>query len=103
VLIINAVKEVRQDKNMGFLEESHIQKIFGAYQAFANQDDFAVVATLKEIAAEKYNLAINRYIRPESHDGTVNDFAGALEAWQESSSALSDSMDQLFRTIGGAR
>lgn len=103
VLIINAVKEVRQDKNMGFLEESHIQKIFGAYRDFTNQDDFAVVATLKEIAAEKYNLAINRYIRPESHDATMNDFAGALESWQESSSVLSESMDQLFKTLEASK
>ena len=103
VLIINAVNEVRQDKNMGFLEESHIQKIFGAYQAFSNQDDFAKVATLKEIAAEKYNLAINRYIRPDSHDATEHDFGAALGAWKESSAALSESMDQLFTTLESSK
>lgn len=99
ILIINAVKEVRQDKNMGFLEESHIQMIFGAYKAFADQDDFAVVATLKEIAAEKYNLAINRYIRPDSHDVTEHDFGAALESWSTSSESLKLSMEGLFTII----
>src|SRR5699024_9921036 len=31
ILIVNAVKEVRQDKTMGYLEEEHIDKIFKAY------------------------------------------------------------------------
>jgi type I restriction enzyme M protein len=103
VLIINAVKEVRQNKNMGILEESHIQRIFGAYKAFANQDDFAVVATLKEIAAEKYNLAINRYIRPDAHQQNDADFSSALSDWSESSAALEASMEQLFNTLEGSK
>ena len=103
ILIVNAVKEVRQNKNMGFLEEAHIQKIFGAYKAFADQDDFAVVATLKEIAAEKYNLAINRYIRPDAHQQNDAYFSSALSDWSESSAALKASMEQLFTTLESSK
>ena len=34
VLIINAVKEVKQEKNIAFLEKQHIDKIFNNYQTF---------------------------------------------------------------------
>ncbi len=99
VLIINAVKEVRQDKNMGYLEEAHIQKIYQAFKSFKEQDDFTKVVSLKELAAEKFNLAINRYIRPDAHQEQEGGFAAALQEWSESSKALEASMDQLFKTL----
>ncbi|MGE9268182.1 MAG: type I restriction-modification system subunit M [Verrucomicrobiales bacterium] len=103
VLIINAVKEVRQDKNMGFLEENHIQKIFKAYRSFTDQDDFSRVLTLDDIAEQKFNLAISRYVRPDKHQAGENNFADALENWKTSSSALADSMDNLFATLEGGK
>jgi type I restriction enzyme M protein len=38
VLIINAVKEVKQDRNIAFLEPHHIERIYQAYKAFKDQD-----------------------------------------------------------------
>ena len=53
ILIINAVKEVRQDKNMGYLEDGHIQKIFEAYRGFQTLEDFAVVVTNEQVLEKK--------------------------------------------------
>ncbi len=99
ILIINAVKEVRQDKNMGFLEEKHIQKIYQAFRKFEDQDDLAKVLTLVEVEAQKFNLAVSRYIRPERHEAAVGEFGAALEDWRTSSDALKESMNQLFATL----
>jgi type I restriction enzyme M protein len=103
VLIINAVKEVRQDKNMGFLEEKHIQNIYEAFRKFEDQDDLAKVLTLADAKAQKFNLAISRYIRPERHEAAVGELGAALEDWRTSTDALSESMNQLFATLEGGR
>ena len=103
ILIINAVNEVRQEKNMGILEEKHIQNIYRAFRKFEDQDDLAKVLTLADVEAQKFNLAISRYIRPERHEAAVGEFGAALEDWQSSSDALSESMNQLFATLEGSQ
>ena len=103
ILIINAVNEVRQDKNMGFLEEKHIQNIYQAFRKFEDQDDLAKVLTLADVEAQKFNLAISRYIRPERHEAAVGEFGAALDDWRTSSGALSESMNQLFATLEGGQ
>ncbi|GAA5494086.1 putative type I restriction enzyme BthVORF4518P M protein [Rubritalea halochordaticola] len=103
ILIVNAVKEVRQDKNMGYLEEAHIQKIFTAYRDFAEREDFSKVLTLEDIAGQKFNLAISRYVRPNKHTASDDAFDTALSDWTSSSSALSQSMNDLFSSLKGGQ
>jgi len=100
VLIINAVKEVRQDKNMGYLEQHHIDKIFSAYQAFENQQDFAVLVSIEDVLEKKGNMAINKYIRPDSldHNNEVS-FSSVFQQWQKSSDELKQSMEKLFQEL----
>lgn len=103
VLVINAVKEVRQDKNMGFLEENHIQKIYNAFRKFEEQEDFTRVLDLNEITEQKFNLAISRYVRPDKHRSEEGGFATALADWKSSSTVLTESMETLFATLKGGR
>ncbi|MCJ8268617.1 MAG: SAM-dependent methyltransferase, partial [Psychrosphaera sp.] len=100
VLIINAVKEVRQDKNISFLEQNHIDKIFGAYTTFKDQDSFAVLVDTKTILDKNANLAINLYIRPDLlTNNTSVSVASAFQQWQQSSANLQQSMDELFKVL----
>ncbi|MDF1659630.1 MAG: N-6 DNA methylase, partial [Verrucomicrobiales bacterium] len=103
ILIINAVNEVRQDKNMGYLEDDNVSRIHNAFCKFVDQENFAKVLTLSDVETEKFNLAINRYIRPEQHEAAVGEFGAALEGWRTSSDALSESMNQLFTTLEGGQ
>jgi type I restriction enzyme M protein len=102
VLFINAVNEVRQDKNMGYLEDGHVQKIYKAYRDFQTLEDFAVVVSNEAVLEKKGNMAINRYVR----QGRVNagdgpSFKNAYAEWEASSNKLKDSMSQLFATLEG--
>lgn len=97
VLFINAVKEVRQDKNMAYLDEQHIDRIFNAYQKFYNQPNLSVVVTNEEILNKNGNMAINLYIRPDSLDLSNEDsFVNVYSNWQASSKKLKASIEQLF-------
>ena len=66
ILFINAVKEVRQDRNMGYLDQVHIDKIFNAYSKFESEENFAVLVNKQEVLDKKANMAINLYVRPDS-------------------------------------
>ncbi|MCW7500906.1 type I restriction-modification system subunit M [Leptospira soteropolitanensis] len=100
ILIINAVKEVKQQSAMGYLEKKHIEKIYSTYKAFVSQDNFAVLVDTKDVLAKNANMAINLYIRPDSlANQTEVSFASAYEKWQESSNHLKASMEKLFKEL----
>ena len=100
VLFINAVNEVKQDKNMAFLEPQHINKIFNAYQDFGDQENFAALVTVEDVLAKKGNMAINLYVRPNALnlEDSIS-FEEAYQQWNDSADALKSSMEALFKTL----
>lgn len=100
ILFINAVNEVRQDKNMGYLEDGHVQKIFEAYRDFEDKSDFSVVVSNEAVLEKKGNMAINRYVRQDKHvDSDQPAFETVYADWEGSSDKLKKSMNQLFATL----
>ncbi|PXW85001.1 type I restriction enzyme M protein [Nitrosomonas sp. Nm84] len=100
VLIINAVKEVRQDKNIAFLESQHIERIYAAYQAFQDQDGFCKVVDIQEILSHKASLNMPLYVSNVNNSDVEISLDEALHNWMHSSAELKKSMDELFRVIG---
>ena len=100
ILFINAVKEVKQEKNMGYLEQHHIDKIFSSYQAFESQQDFSELVSNEEVLEKKGNMAINLYIRPGSlKNDNETSLPDAFKQWQDSSLQLTQSMQHLFEEL----
>jgi type I restriction enzyme M protein len=103
VLIINAVDEVTRERAQSFLEDTHIEKIVGAYHAFGNVAGFAHVASLDEIRANDGVLNIPLYVRPKNGAAGLGDgktLEKVLAEWQQSSAELRRSMEGLFKTLG---
>jgi len=99
ILIINAVKEVRQDKNIGFLEEHHIQKIYQAYRKFEDQDGFARLVSIDDVAKHNASLNIALYLSNVDSGGESVTLDEAVHNWTDSSAALNSSMEELFTTL----
>jgi type I restriction enzyme M protein len=100
ILIINAVKEVKQDKSISYLKEHHIQKIYGAYKTFKDDEGFCKVMSVENVLSNKANLAINLYVITKDENRAVEkDFATAYESWTTSSNDLKKSMYDLFEII----
>ena len=99
ILIVNAVKEVRQDKNIGFLEEHHIQKIHKAYVKFEDQEGFARVVTIDDVAKNNASLNIELYLTNVDSSAETITLGEAVQNWSDSSKALQSSMDELFTTL----
>ena len=99
ILIINAVKEVRQDKNIGFLEEHHIQKIYEAYHSFEDQENFARVVTIEDILNNSSSLNIALYLSNVDSSGETVTLDEVVQSWSDSSETLKSSMEELFTTL----
>lgn len=100
ILFINAVKEVRQNKTIGFLDKEHIDKIFNAYSNFENEENFAALVNKETVLENKGNMSISLYVRPEKYDHTKNaDFETVFSEWENSSTRLKKSMSELFQIL----
>ena len=100
VLFINAVHEVKQEKTMAFLLPEHIEKIFAAYQRFESIENFAALVSIEDVLARTGNMAINLYIRPESHDPVEQiSFHDAFTQWNKASDDLKAGIEQLFSNL----
>ena len=54
VLFINAVKEVKQDKNIAFLEQQHIDKIYTIYKNFSEESEIAKIVSNEKLLENYY-------------------------------------------------
>ncbi len=99
ILFINAVKEVRQEKTMSFLTEHHIEKIYGAFKNFKDDESFAKLVMKDTILQDqKGNLSISLYVRPDALSSRKAElgFQETYENWQLVNESLNQSMNTLF-------
>lgn len=100
VLIINAVKEVRQDKNIAFLENNHIERIYSAYMTYKDEEGFCKVVSIEDVL--KHNASLNMALYVSNVDSSEEQISldDALANWTQSSKQLKASMEQLFKELG---
>lgn len=99
ILIINALKEVKQEKNIAFLENKHIETIFNTYKNFTDVEGFAKVVSIEEVLDNKGSLNIAQYVsNVETSDNKLS-LEESLAAWEAESEKLKDSMEQLFQIL----
>jgi type I restriction enzyme M protein len=104
VLFINAVNEFSREQAQSFLTESNQQKILAAYEAFAEDRGFASVATLDEIAAKAFSLAIPLYVAPAENgsaddSGGAPDVASAVGAWRQAATAANEAVSNVIELL----
>jgi len=100
VLIINAVKEVRQDKNIAFLEANHIARIYQAYQAFKDQEGFCKLVSIDDVLKHNASLNMALYVSNVASKGTEVTLDEAVKNWLQSSEQVKNSMTELFKVLG---
>lgn len=100
ILIINAVKEVRQEKNIGYLDAHHIEKIYATYAAFEEREGFSKIVSIDEVLEKKASLNIAQYVSNVDTSGAKVTIDDALENWEASSRQLQKSMTELFQILG---
>lgn len=105
ILFINAKEQYLREQAQSFLRGSHQQKILAAYQAFEDEEGFATVATLDEIAKKGSSLAIPLHVAGTTTASADDQMAvsDAVAVWGEASaasdSAINDALVMLREEI----
>jgi type I restriction enzyme M protein len=100
ILFINAVGEVKTEKAISRLDESHIQRIAQAYHTFVDDDAFAKVVPIEEVLANKANLSMARYVsNVQKAIGEHEPLESIIETWAAKSDALRQSVATLLTEL----
>jgi type I restriction enzyme M protein len=99
ILIVNAVKEVKQEKNIAFLEDNHIEKIYKTYLDFKDKEGFCKVVSNEEVIEKKGSLNIAQYVSNVDGNAEKISIDDALVNWNKSSLELKKSMNELFQIL----
>jgi type I restriction enzyme M protein len=99
ILIINAVNDVKQEKNFAFLESKHINKIYNNFKEFDNTDGFSKVVSIDEVLKNKGSLNIAQYVSNIDISNEQISINEALTGWKNQSEKLKESMNKLFQTL----
>lgn len=99
VLIINAVKEVRQEKNIAYLDKKHIDRIYQSYLNFKDEDGFSKVVALDKILENKASLNIAQFVSNVEQKENNLLIDEVLKEWNDSSRNFEASMKQLFEVL----
>jgi len=99
VLIINAVKEVRQEKNIAYLDKKHIDRIYSSYTNFKDEKGFSKVVTIERILENKGSLNIAQFISNVNTSEDVFSLDETIDNWEKTSMQLKKSMNELFQIL----
>ena len=100
VLFINAVKEVTRKNAQSYLEDEHIEHIARAYNNYSDEENYARVATIKEIESQDFSLNIPLYVRGEVITEPVLSVRECVDDWLTQSMAVQESTDALIALLG---
>ncbi len=102
ILLIDAVKEVARVQAQSFLKPEHQKQILAAYRGFRDEEGFAKVVTVEEVAQQDYRLSIPLYVRRALENGTETDKRSLKELWsdwQESGREFWRQMDKVVEML----
>jgi len=89
---------VTRERAQSFLTHDHIDRIVSAYGNFADDEGFAAVATLDDIANQNGNLSIPLYVKRGGADEEHN-LAEAVASWRTSAAALHVAAEDVFKLL----
>jgi type I restriction enzyme M protein len=105
VLFIDAVGEIARERAMSFLKPEHQARIEAVYAAFADEEGFTRVASLKEIREQGWSLSIPLYVKRAVAMANGNagpqTLAEAWAAWEISGRGFWTEMGEVVDMLDG--
>jgi type I restriction enzyme M protein len=98
VLIVDASKEFKSGRAQNELMPEHVERIFGWYHDYKDDDGAAKLVTLDDIAANDYNLNIPRYVE-QKNEQEVLTVEEAMKRLRESATAAFAAEDKLISIL----
>ena len=83
------------------MTDEHIKHIANAYENYADEDGFASVVTIEDIAKNDYSLSIPLYVKSNA-DAVESDsrsFDEIYSSWEHKSNTMHESYEELNRLL----
>jgi type I restriction enzyme M protein len=97
VLFINAVGEFARVQAQSFLTDRHQRRILDSYERFDDEEGFAAVATIGQIADKDYSLAIPLYVKASNPPRGASE-SGCVETtvknWREAAATADVALEK---------
>jgi len=102
VLFVDASDQVREDRAQNFLENEHIERIYGWYRAFEDVQDHVKVVTLDDIEANDFNLNIPLYVEKKIEDSlpSAKEALNNLKSVFKDAEKAEDKMNEQLKKFG---
>ena len=99
ILIINAVNEVRQQKNLAILDNEHINKILKCYQEFKDINNFSKIISIQDALDNKGSLNIAKYVSNVKNTKVELNLNDTINNWQQNSLEIKSKMNNLLSDL----
>ncbi len=99
VLFINAVKEVTRKNAQSYLEDHHIEHIASAYKNYVDEENYARIASIDEIAERDFSLNIALYVRDGIEVDPVVSVEEAVDDWMSQRITAREQTDALIALL----
>ncbi len=105
VLIINGAEQYEEGRAQNYLRDEHIKTLSDAYAAYEDIERLAAVVSLEDIAANDYNLSINRYVNLSEAAEEINvaEEVEKLRSLLDERDAAEAKMQTYLRELGYAQ
>lgn len=102
ILFIDASKYFTQGKDMNFITDEDIERIYNAYVTRENIDKFAHVAYMDEIEGNDYNCNIPRYVKTFEAEEPVDikKASEEIRKFDEEAKRIETQLDEMFKELG---
>ena len=95
VLFIDARKELKRERNISFLLDKHITKIYKTYSNFKDVEYFAQVVSLNEILNNESSLNVTLYVKNNDKDNLL-DPSETFDQWSKANKELNNNLNNLI-------
>ncbi len=98
-LFIDSSSEYQKSRNQNYLREADIVHIVKAYQAFKDEEGYAKVVDIEELATNEYILNINRYVVPSKNEQEKIDIQAEIVKLRKLEAELNDAKNEIHKYL----
>jgi type I restriction enzyme M protein len=96
ILFVNAKEDVNIDKGQAWMTDKQINKVYELYKTFDEQQSYSSVVDVDEVLSKGGNMNISFYVESLKTNNRES-FSDTLNSWEDASTHLENSMNQLFK------
>lgn len=100
ILFIDATNEYQKNRGQNYLRDEDITHIVTAYQSFGDEEEYAKVIALEELAENNYLLNVSRYVLPRQPEIDIEAEINKLHKLETERAEAEKKVNEYLRALG---